>query len=87
MHQVAAVGQRLAGVRFGFGNDALSLQVSTAEPLTDSLALGGELTIAFLDAPGTRIVVNGAHRGGTVFRRTADGTWLESSWRAHTVTG
>jgi hypothetical protein len=81
MHQVAAVGQRIAGVRFGFGDDALCLQVATAEPLTDSLAEGGELTIAFLEPPGTRIAVNGAHRGGTVFRRTDDGTWLETPWR------
>jgi hypothetical protein len=81
MHQVAAVGQRIAGIRFGFGHDTLCLQVATAEPLTDSLAQGGELTVAFLEPAGTRIAINSAHRGGTVFRRTSDGTWLEAPWR------
>jgi hypothetical protein len=81
MHQVAAVGQRLTGVRFGFGADALCLHVQTAEPLTESLAQGGELTVAFLEPVGTRIAVNGAHRGGSVFQRTSDGTWLGTSWR------
>jgi alpha-amylase/alpha-mannosidase (GH57 family) len=81
MHQVAAVGQRIAGVRFGFGHEALCLQVVTAEPLTDSLAQGGELTVAFLEPPGTRIAINGARRAGAVFRRASDGTWLEAAWR------
>ena len=81
MHQVAAVGQRIAGVRFGFGDDTLCLQIATVEPLTDSLAQGGELTVAFLEPPGTRIAINAAHRGGTVLRRTVDGTWLEVAWR------
>jgi alpha-amylase/alpha-mannosidase (GH57 family) len=81
MHQVAVVGQRIAGVRFGFSDEALCVQVTTAEPLTGSMAQGGELTVAFLDPPGTRIAINGAHRAGVVFRRTADGTWLETAWR------
>src|SRR5689334_17604025 len=41
MHQVANVGQRIAGVRFGFDTDVLCLQVSTTEPLAGSLAQGG----------------------------------------------
>ena len=81
MHQVAAAGQRIAGVRFGFGDGALCLQVATAEPLTNSLAQGGELTVAFLEPPGTRVAINGGHRGGIVFRRSSDGTWLEAAWR------
>jgi alpha-amylase/alpha-mannosidase (GH57 family) len=81
MHQVATVGQRLAGVRFGFGGNALCLQVSTTEPLTESLAQGGELAVAFLEPAGTRVVINSAHRSGIVSRRTADGTWLDAAWR------
>jgi alpha-amylase/alpha-mannosidase (GH57 family) len=81
MHQVAAVGQRVVGVRFGFHDDRLCVQVSTAEPLGGSLALGGELTLAFLEPAGTRITVSSAHRGGMVHRRTGDGTWLETPWR------
>ena len=63
------------------GPTALCLHVQTAEPLTESLAQGGELTVAFLEPAGTRIAVNGAHRGGSVLRRTSDGTWLGASWR------
>jgi hypothetical protein len=81
MHQVAAVGQRIAGVRFGFGGDALCVHVATTEPLSESLAQGGELTVAFLEPAGTRIAINAAHRSGTVFRRASDGTWLEAGWR------
>jgi len=81
MHQVASVGQRIAGVRFGFGADDLCLQVATTEPLAESLAQGGELAVAFLEPAGTRVAINSAHRDGTVFRRTADGTWLEADWR------
>ena len=81
MHQVAAVGQRIAGVRFGFGPDTLCLQVATTEPLTDSLAQGGELTVAFLEPAGTRVAVSSSYRDGTVQRRTADGTWLAAVWR------
>jgi len=81
MHQVATVGQRVVGVRFGFGEDALCLQIATAEPLVESLAQGGELTVAFLEPAGTRIAIDSAHRDGSVFRRTADGTWLEAAWR------
>ena len=80
MHKVAAVGQRIAGVRFGFGDDALCVQVRTAEPLVESLAQGGELTVAFLDPAGTRVTINSTHRNGAVFRRTADGTRLEAAW-------
>ena len=81
MHQVANVGQRIAGVRFGFDTDVLCLQVSTTEPLAGSLAQGGELTVAFLEPAGTRIAVNSTRRGGTVFKRADDGTWLEATWR------
>jgi alpha-amylase/alpha-mannosidase (GH57 family) len=81
MHQVSAAGQRLTGVRFGFDQDALCLQVGTSEPLMDSLAGGGELMVAFLDPPGTRVAITGAHQAGCVFRRTADGTWLEAAWK------
>ena len=81
MHQVASVGQRVAGVRFGFGADVLCLQIATTEPLAESLAQGGELAVAFLEPAGTRIAINAAHRSGTVFRRTSDGTWLEAAWR------
>jgi hypothetical protein len=73
MHQVASVGQRIAGVRFGFGADDLCLQIATTEPLAESLAQGGELAVAFLEPAGTRIAINSAHRDGTVFRRTATG--------------
>jgi alpha-amylase/alpha-mannosidase (GH57 family) len=80
MHQVADVGQRIAGVRFGFGDDSLWLQVMAAEPLVGSLAQGGELTVAFLDPRGIRVAVNGARRTGTVSQRTPDGAWLEAHW-------
>jgi len=81
MHQVAAVGQRLVGVRFGFSDDALCLQVATTEPLTGSLVEGGELTVAFLEPSGTRLAITSARRSGTVFRKIADGTWLEAAWQ------
>jgi hypothetical protein len=81
MHQVAAVGQRLAGVRFGFSDDALCVQIATAEPISESLAQGGELTVAFLEPAGTRIAIDGAHRAGRIFRRSADGAWLDAAWR------
>jgi alpha-amylase/alpha-mannosidase (GH57 family) len=80
MHQVAEVGQRIAAVRFGFDTDNLFLQVITAEPLSGSLAQGGELTVAFLDPAGLRVAVSGARRAGTVSRRLGDGAWAEVHW-------